>query len=419
MKCTNVSRYGKPLAFGAALVVAGGLPAGAQTQADIDALRAQITALTERLNKLEVDQKKGAAAPAAPPLVTKDKMPVTVSGLLQVQGNGYFSEDTIEPRTANTFRLRRGEIRLTGQITPRISGTLQIDPAKQLSANAVTVPAGGGTVTPTLNQANNILQEIQVSYLLNKSDSGTHYADIGQAKIPVGYEGDLVSSGALQTIERALIFRARDPFRGGYGDIRDNGADLRGNFGQFDYKVGVYNGLGERQNTTAVSSPKALIGRLIFKPTSVPGLQVGLSGARGNTGNAIGGPRTKRSMVNGFAVWKRDKWTAQAEYLTGDSQLQDGTAVRDVKGYYAHLGYLFQPNLEGVLRYDTFDFNRHIGGADVKEITVGLNYYLRGNNAKIQANVVRFQGDPLAPAGASPSWKNDRTELRTQFQVGF
>lgn len=397
-------------------VLGTALPASAQ-QTDIEALRAQIKVLQDRLDKIEADAKKAAAAPQGTPLTAKEK--VTLSGALQVQGYGYFSEQNNEPRTASTFRLRRGELRLTGQVTPRVSGTIQIDPAKQLSNNAVTVPAGGGTVTPAPNQANNILQEIQVSYLLRKDEKSTHYFDIGQTKLPLGFEGDLISSPTLQVIDRALLFRARDPFRGGYGDIRDNGANLRGTIGQFDYKVGVYNGLGERQNTTAASSPKAYIGRVVYKPAGVPGLQVGLSAAHGNTGNTAGGPRTDRSVYNAFAQLKRDKLTLQGEYLRGDSQLQNATSIRDVDGYYAHVAYLFRPSLEGVLRYDTFDFNRHASGADVKEITLGLNYYLKGNNAKIQANLVRFEGDPTAPAGASPSWRNDRTELRTQFQVGF
>ncbi|HEX8234814.1 MAG TPA: hypothetical protein VF600_02570 [Abditibacteriaceae bacterium] len=58
-----------------------------------------------------------------------------------------------------------------------------------------------------------------VCSLLRKAASGTQnnvYVDVGQFKIPVGYES-LASVSALPLVERALMFTQRDPFDGGYG----------------------------------------------------------------------------------------------------------------------------------------------------------------------------------------------------------
>jgi len=406
----------KGVSLAAAMLLAGTLPADAQ-QSEIAALRQQITDLTERLNKMEADSKKQteAAAKAGPSLTSK--MPVTVSGLLQVQGSTLFGQNGPTAPTADTLRLRRGELRLTGKITPRITGTVMIDPTKNL---ALVTPAAPGV--PSVNQSSNILQELALSYLLTQNPGGSHFIDAGQFKIPIGYEGDMVSSGALPLINRALMFQLRDPFAGGYGDIRETGVRLRGTMGQFGYDLGVFNGFGERQNATAQSDAKAIIGRLMFRPAAVKDLVLGISGGTGSTGGA---PRNDRSVLNAFMAYKRDKWSAQAEFLNGDSQPLGGGATRDVRSYYGSVGYLFTPKLEAVARYDNFDINRNAAGFDVQDITLGLNYYIKGNNAKIQANVVRRNGTGTAAAapGASGSGlgsiANDSTALVVQGQVAF
>ena len=187
----------------AALLLGNAAPSQAQ-QTEVEALRAQIAALTERLDKLEGDQKKATDAAAKAPSPVGSRLPVTLSGLLQVHYLGFPQNDGASQN--ETFRLRRGELRLTGNITPRLTGTVMIDPAKGLRLNSGT--------TPSVNQSSSILQEIQLSYLLNQSKTSPLYGDIGQFKIPIGYEGDLVSSSALQAVERALMFRQRDPVNG-------------------------------------------------------------------------------------------------------------------------------------------------------------------------------------------------------------
>lgn len=434
----------------AAALVANGLPAHAQ-QTEVEALRAQIEELSNRLEKIEADQLKTAdAAKAAPP--TSAKFPLTISGLGQVHYLGFYNQENslnINQRAVDTFRLRRAELRIAAPtITSRISGSILLDPAKAAATSGAT-PATGGLIQGAggLNQANNILQELQISYLLRKAPTGSSnnaYIDLGQYKIPVGYES-LVSSSALQTVERALQFSQRDPFGGGYGDVRDTGAQLRGTQGQFDYRLGVFNGLGERQNALALSDAKAVLGLLSYKVKSIDGLQLGVSGGVGNnrltsgplTGaNSILNNRTRRSLFNGFVVYKKDKLTTQAEYLTGDSQLQNindpqlpaslfGFRQRRISSYYGSIGYLFQPKIEGVLRYDSFDFDRNLADTTVKDLTLGVNYYIKSNNAKIQFNIVHRNGGAGLigannfPGGTTNNFSNDRTELRTNFQIAF
>jgi hypothetical protein len=121
----------------------------------------------------------------------------------------------------------------------------------------------------------------------------------------------------------------------------------------------------------------------------------------------------------------------QAEYLEGSGvgitnsvpPAAPVISARDIRSYYGTVGYRFTPKLEGILRYDYLDANRDLGGdTTVRDIIAGLNYYIKGNNAKIQVNVLRREGaSGLGGTVTNPSSdiQNDRTELRVQGQVSF
>lgn len=410
---------------------------------EVAQLRALVEALTTRLQGIESAQKKTdeTVAKNAPVVTSNSKLPVVISGLLQARIDAFGNQEGPGAQQFDSGRIRRAEVRLTApQITSRISGTVMFDLAKRLSQNS----------SQAVSQNSTFFQELQLSYLLRKGRARTSgaptsagagnipappnniYIDAGQFKIPVGYEGDLVSSGAIPTVERALMFAARDPFGGGFGDIRETGIQLRGTQGQFRYWAGVFNGLGERQNNDATSDTKALVGRLAYSPQSIQGLTVGLSGARGNNRNVgtSGGDaqRADRSLLNAFANYQRDKWTFRAEYLTGQSERQaiNGDDFdNDLNSYYAHIGYYFTPKIEGVLRYDYLNLDSNQSDASVRDIVAGVNYYIKGNNAKIQLNVLRRNGGSGIVSGngfsssLANAFGNDRTELRLQGQVAF
>ena len=161
-------------------------------------------------------------------------------------------------------------------------------------------------------------------------------------------------------------------------------------------------------------------------------MQVGVSGGRGNTGtrntgSLLEGPRTERDLLNFFAAYKKNKFSLQGEYLEGDSQgFVNGTGdltARDLRGYYLGVGYAFSPKIEGVFRYDYLDADRDgSGDTSVRDLIAGINYYIKGNNAKIQFNILRRNGASDLTFGSSnpaSDTRNDRTEFRTNFQIAF
>lgn len=348
---------------------------------DVSALRQQILQMQQRLNKLEQNQKETKTADDQAAEVSKksvkSKFDVTIGGLLQVQGIAPLSGDGSQGN--NTFRLRRGELKLTGTINDRISGVALFDIAK--------------TKIDSSKRSDAILQEITLSYLLNKGTKNKTYADVGQFKLPLGYES-LVSSSALPLLERSMIFS-----QGKYGDVRDTGAQLRGNAGKLEYRVGVFNSLGDRQNNIAVRDSKAYAGRLLWK--AADGLQLGGSFGKGNDSGNI---------VNLFANYTKRKFWVWGEYAKGSNN--SGATIVDGDGFNLTAGYRFTPKLEAVARYDKF--NDALKG-DATESTLGLNYYLKSNNAKIQLNLVKHDG----PFGSGTGYQYDWTELRSGFQVAF
>jgi len=274
----------------------------------------------------------------------------------------------------DSFYSRRLEVKFTGQVNKKVSFTAMADFAKTLKQDA------NGNV----DQGSRILQDAYASVALG----GPWSIDLGQKKIPFSMEA-LQSTGELDTLERALFLA-----QGKFGDVRDQGLWVNAKFPEVTATAAVTNGAGETQNSKDGNEQKSYGGRVVFKPKSLPGFQVG--------GSAISGtdPSNFRKERVGFeAMYKNADWTLKTEAATA---LTGG--IRQT-GWYGHAGYKFQPDFEAILRYDTFDPNRAVNADDITDVIFGLNYYLQGNDAKLQLNMVnRRFGD---------------TSHRTMWQLGL
>lgn len=299
---------------------------------------------------------------------------IKFNGLLQawyVAGNGGFSD---------TARIRRAELKFTGEISPHFKWTVMIDPAKALSLNTTFTTIGGTTVVKdtSVNQASRILQDafITLSYFKHVN------VNVGQFKIPISLEG-LQSSATLDT-ERALF--ASDRARGGtFGDIRDVGLMLYGPLSKrVDYQIGVFNGSGENQNDLDKNDQKAVAGRLVVRPEFLKGLQLGGSGVWGNGQRS---DRPRRDRFGAEALFVRGPVTLKGEVMTG----ADGAIHR--RGYYGHFVYQFEPRFQGIFRVDTWDPDiskeTTAASASERDYVAGFNYFIRERYFKLQFNYVR------------------------------
>lgn len=340
------------------------------------------TTQTPNKSATNLAQKNQVAEVKPTPQATPKPVQNVESGFGKIRFNGLIQgRFSAGNETVNTLRLRRTELKLTGQINPKVKWTLMIDPSKTLRVNTTTSTIGETSVVTSVspNQSSRILQDafITLNYIKNVS------VDVGQFKIPLTQEG-LQSSAALDTVERALFMSDRSR-GGGLGDIRDVGVQISGPVGKyFDYRVGVFNGTGENQNRSDTNQEKAVIGRFVVRPPFVKGLSIGVSGAWSNY-DPVTNPR--RDRFGGDLVYVNKKLKFKSEVMSG----VDGDIHR--LGFYTHFGYRITPKFETIFRVDGFDPDRRreTSSANVFELDYvgGFNYYITENKFKFQLNYIR------------------------------
>lgn len=222
---------------------------------------------------------------------------------------------------------------------------------------------------------------------------------VGQFKVPFSYE-NLLSDTNLDLINRAMVVEKLVPAR----DIGSVGRDIgvewdaktkAGPHGRLDWSVGLFNGSGIDRSDD--NDSKDLAGRVVFHPN--PFASIGLSGYRGTSGPA----EVLRDRWGAEFVYGRGSDFLKAEWVTGKD---DQTPKQ---GWYALAGHRFAPKLEGVLRFETYDPDRHLADDATDAWTLGANYYF-SDNVKLQLNYEAHleEGDEV---------NNDA--LISQFQVRF
>ncbi len=322
-------------------------------------------------------------APVAAPSILPGAGTIRMNGLLQA----WYLTGTATARS--TFRLRRAELRLSGDFGRQLGWALGIDAAKALAMSPTYVTVNGQRVVAeeSVNLASQILQDAMVSVRA----PGGIAIDVGQTRVPLGFAGTQ-GNARLETVERPMF--ASDRARGGaLADVRDVGVLVRGSaLRRVDVAVGAFNGSGESQNGVDRNAQKSVAGRVLVHGL-VTGLQVGASGVYGGH---PGADYTRRDRLGAEAQYAAGPLVARAEYMAG----ADGATHR--AGWYGHAGVRARRGLELVARYDVFDPDTHHEGsvatARAHEVLGGANLALGGTNATLQLDyAVRSFRDHAAP----------------------
>lgn len=330
------------------------LSAGAD---DVSDLRAKIEQQAAELEKLKAALVKVEQQKTPPPAPATT--PFKFNGLLQgwaVTGDAAFQD---------TFRVRRAELKLSGDLGRNIGWTVMADAAKALSMSGQSI-----------NQSGRALQDAFITAGAPKRLQLT----AGQFKIPLSREG-LESSATLDTIERSLFLS--DRARGGaYGDIRDVGLALRRTVNdRYDVMLGVFNGTGESHNDVDRNERKSVIARVAVPVLAIDGLRVGASGA---WGGGRGNDRRDRAGVD--LLFTRGRWKLKSEVMAG----RDGAAER--LGWYALAAARVSPRVEVVGRVDEWDpdtsIDRDLATARERDYLLGGNLTLH-SALRLQANLIR------------------------------
>ncbi len=334
------------------------------------------------------------------------------------------THDDESGETANEFVVRRMRLLLKGTILgPKLEYYLQLGFATSDMESDLRVPLRDAYLTWSP------LRDLSVR--------------VGQMKVPYALQRR-VSSGSLQFPDRTAVMSELNLDRDTGLVLFSN--DLFGLDSLFGYQLGVFGGDG--RNRSFADAGVLVVGRLQFKPLGkfdelvecdlerlgAPRLMVGggvafNSGTRrsqSTIGAAFEEARFDYLHANADASFKWRGVSLQAEWLYRKADrnestfdLGDGSSLtersRSAWGAYIQAGYAFPEGLELAGRYGTLhpldDGAENAADLRKQELAAAFNWYPRGHDLKVQADLSRLGGAGLSDDG--------ETRLRVQTQFWF
>jgi hypothetical protein len=309
------------------------------------------------------------------------------------------------PNYQSRFRARRAELRVKGEIVPKVVGyNVMIDPAKLLNFTDATVPVENQEPAPTvpgevtIRVPPNDTSILQDAFLTAMSD----YVDVsfGQFKNLVSWEGYNSASKIIMP-ERSLVSRT-------FGDRRDLGIKAEKKFDRFMYAVGLFGGQGPNQPDT--NNQKNAVVRAELYPidgTMIAGLAyvaIGERDAPGTDDRAEVDLRLELANV-----------LFQGEYIRGWDMNNAGTERAEGQGAYGAVGYTFFERLQPIVRIGFLDPDLDNADNHTVSYEFGVNYFVQQNEMKLQLSYSLFDNsqDYMDSNG------ENLTEVILNAQVGF
>lgn len=289
-----------------------------------------------------------------------DKTP-KISGFVQGLYEADFDNDF--ELTTNTFRARRVRMSIDGKLTEKLSYKIQGDfinspmlvdaYVKYTFCEAFALQAGQYKIPFTMETAINPvnLEIFDYGEVITKLVGYSDVCGVGK----LGRDLGIMASGKLFSIEK-------------------NGTS----FPLLEYAVGVFNGNGV--NVVDNNNRKDIAGRIEFHPWIKEVTITGsiYNGEFLNTNNDTKGDRNRYS---GGAQFKNDAIIVRAEYVSGDTGVNDSISNIKSDGLYAVAGYNFKLGKEKsqvlmpVLRYDRFNGDTDIDKGAKDTYSVGISYW--------------------------------------------
>ncbi len=209
-----------------------------------------------------------------------------------------------------------------------------------------------------------------------------HKILIGNSRPGVGIEG-AQSPYTLSFINRSQISR-------NLSNMRKFGVRLRGDYSLADYDVGIYS---SSTNFTSFFPGHELDAWVNLKPLGKTDGKYGklITGAGIQSGEKHG---TNYYMTGAYAGYRYKKFWTKFEYAHANGS-NGGAGLTNARsqGFFVTAGYFLTKKLELLARYDHFDPDRNINKNNRKELTLGTNYYLKGQALKLIFNYVFCNND--------------------------
>lgn len=340
---------------------------------------------------------KGAAAPVVPQPGGKETK-LIVGGFLQGQAEFGHASDARWAGVKDRFFFRRARIYLAGSFAEDFDFKAELD----LQGN--TLGAGTGN----LARANEIY--------INWHKYPFANLRFGQLKPAFGGEA-LASDTAIFTVERSL---SNDRLTDGRQLAASVAGDLFGK--KMGYLAVVANGNGANVSTNDNNKFSKSV-RLTYTPVAtasdkltiaVDGLWTTDAGVAKSDFGLPGNLFTGSRRMGGVDVfWTHGRFDLNAEWLHGTFRPAAAVpaAKFEAEGWQATAAYFLIPaKLRAVVREEAFDPNTSVGGNTSRTTTVGLNYYLKGEDIKFMVDYLN---------GRVPGSNTDGGRILSRLQVIF
>jgi hypothetical protein len=196
-----------------------------------------------------------------------------------------------------------------------------------------------------------------------------------------------------------------------YAMWKQNGIQTTTKMDYFDFNLGVFNGYGSSL-TADNNDAKDALASVVVKPMEF--IQILGYGWFGNmlmgdtldyASNRFGG-----GAVINYPINEEMSFVLKGEYVMGSDEMAGDTTMSSM-GYYAHVGFHFNPMVELVGRYEGFDYDTDTDYNSYTWMTVGANFRLVGDHVKFSANYI-MKGEEV-PDGVD-ELDNDQFIFQTQ-----
>ena len=209
-----------------------------------------------------------------------------------------------------------------------------------------------------------------------------HRIQIGHFRPQIGMEGGN-SAYTLAFLGRAQIAR-------NFGTARRLGGRIKGDYDFIDYDFGLYSSDTFFENW--FSGPE-FVGWINLKPLAKVDekkygkLKIG--------GGIDGGKREDSFFVTGAYIgYEYKRFMADFEWANANGYNgYYGHSRKHATGFYTTIGYMLTKKLQILACYDQFTPDKNFSDNKKREMTLGLNYFIKGQALRLILNYVFCQND--------------------------